>query len=40
MIDSLKLETNKEIKEPPENINPPSTEVSHLDHEYLKAGPL
>jgi hypothetical protein len=39
MIDSLKLETKKEIKEPPENINPPSTEESQLDQESLKAGP-
>ena len=36
MIDSLKLETEKEIKESPENINPPSTEESQLDQESLK----
>jgi len=38
MIDSLKLETEKEIKESPENINPPSTEESQLDQESLKEG--
>ena len=37
-VDSLKLETKKEIKEPPENINPPSTEESQLDQESLKEG--
>ena len=36
MIDSLKLETEKEIKESSENINPPSTEESQLDQESLK----
>ena len=38
MIDSLKLETEKEIKESPENINPPSPEESQLDQESLKEG--
>ena len=38
MIDSLKLETEKEIKELPDNINPPSTEESQLDQEPPKEG--
>ena len=38
MNDSLKLETEKEIKESHENINPPSTEESQLDQESLKEG--
>ena len=38
MNDSLKLETEKEIKESPENINPPSTEEYQLDQESLKEG--
>ena len=35
-IDSLKLETKKEIKESPENISPPSTEESQVDQEFLE----
>ena len=38
MIDSLKLETEKEIKESPEDINPTSTEEPQLDQEFLKEG--
>ena len=35
-VDSLKLETKKEIKESPENISPPSTEESQVDQESPK----
>ena len=35
-VDSLKLETKKEIKETPKNISPPLTEESQVDQESLK----